>query len=184
MKTRIILLLSIVFYLYSCKLTSEDKNTFKAKQISKTASFIVNTDVNTAFLLFGAFEERKWAPHWSPVLIYPNKEVIKEGTTFKIEGHGHGHDEERKYLWIVTRYDLPNHHIQYLVSTENRFWTITITCSKTEHPLKTKAAVTYTYTGLNTKGNLLNEKNCKHMFKNNLKDWSDAINGYLQTTPK
>ena len=60
----------------------------KSQKISKTASIILNEKIEKVFSLFGAFEERKWAEGWNPVLIYPDSEIIEEGTTFKTEGHG------------------------------------------------------------------------------------------------
>ena len=154
---------------------------FKAERISKTASFIVNANIDEAFPLFGAFEERKWAPGWEPILIYPDKEIIEEGTTFKVKahGHGHGHGDESEFLWTVTKYDTTTHLVQYLVSTSNRFWTITVLGENTEEVLKTKVIVTYSYTGLNEKGNKLNKSSLEKMYENNLQDWAVAINKYL-----
>ena len=67
-----------------------EKENFKSERVTKTASFVVNSNIENVFPLFGAFEERKWEPNWEPILIYPDKEIIEEGTTFKIKGHGHG----------------------------------------------------------------------------------------------
>ena len=121
-------------------------------------------------------------PHWEPVLIYPDKEVIQEGTAFKIKDHGHGSESE--YLWIVTKYNPQSHLIQYLVSTDNRFWTITVECKSIANDTRTNAIVTYSYTGLNDKGNELNKADIKKMYKNNLQDWTDAINNYFQNKEK
>ncbi|MBI1767734.1 MAG: hypothetical protein HYR67_05115, partial [Bacteroidetes bacterium] len=103
----------------------KDKN-FTAQRISKTATINVNGDVRIIFPLFGAFEERKWADGWSPTLIYPATEIMAEGTTFKTSGHGHGHiNNEAEFLWRVSKFEPEKYLVQYLVSTENRYWTIT-----------------------------------------------------------
>jgi hypothetical protein len=155
-----------------------ETSNFISEKISRTATIVINEDVNEVFPLFGAFEERKWAPHWEPILIYPNKEIIEEGTTFKVKLRGHGSESES--LWIVTKYNTQDHIIQYLVSTSNRYWTITVKCSSnSENESKTNASVTYTYIGLNEKGNGLNQVAVDRMFKNDLKDWEHAINEYL-----
>jgi hypothetical protein len=44
---------------------------------------------------------------------------------------------------------------------------------------KTRATVTYSYFGLNSKGNELNKSGLEKMFEHNLQDWADAINIYL-----
>lgn len=149
---------------------------FKAKKFSNTATIILNNKIESVFPLFGAFEERKWAEGWNPVLIYPETEIIEEGTTFKTKGHGH---DEAEFIWRVTKYEPEKFLIQYLVTTENRYWTITVKCN----PLngnKTSAEVTYTFIGLNELGNKINEHSLQRMYKNNLTDWEEEINGYLE----
>lgn len=154
-----------------------DSKQFKSKKYSQTAAITINGVVENVFPLFGAFEERKWAEGWNPVLIYPETEVIEEGTTFKTKGHGH---DEIEYIWRVSKYDPDKFLIQYLVSTENRYWTITVKCSPTADS-KTSADITYTFIGLNDLGNQINEHSLQRMYKNNLKDWEEEINGYLAT---
>lgn len=168
----IILALSVI----GCN-SQHNNEKFISKKISKTATFVINESIDKVFPLFGAFEERKWAPHWEPQLIYPEKEIIQEGTTFKHKGHGHGSESET--LWIVSKYEPQNNMIQYLVSTENRFWTITVKCDSENTDSKTNVSVTYAFTGLNEKGNHLNEKALEKMYENNLQDWADLVNEYL-----
>jgi hypothetical protein len=154
----------------------EVRKEFKAKKVSKTATIILNGKIEIVFPLFGAFEERKWAEGWNPVLIYPEREIIEEGTTFKTEGHGH---DELEFIWRVTKYEPEKFLIQYLVSTENRYWTITVKCSPTNNN-KTSAEVTYTFIGLNALGNKLNEHSRQRIYKYNLKDWEEEINNYIE----
>ena len=178
MKKAVIILLTVCFTI-GCKFqTDMEQSNFKAEKVSKTSSFVVNSNIEKVFPLFGAFEERKWEPNWDPILIFPEKEIIEEGTTFKIMGHGRGSESE--YLWIVTKYDISAHLIQYLVSTNNRFWTITVECESIENATKTKTTVVYSYIGLNARGNELNKSNLERMYQQNLQDWADAINNYLQ----
>ena len=149
---------------------------FKAERILRTATITLNGNIKDVFPLFDAFEERKWEPDWDLTLIYPEREVIEEGTTFKTEGSGHG---EGEFLWIVSKFQPENYLIQYLVSTPNRHWTITVNCNPLENN-KTKAEVTYSFIGLNEKGNEINRQSLKKMYAYNLKDWEEAINYYLK----
>jgi len=177
---RILILSLITIVVMGCeRKTNMENSQFKSEKVSKTASFIVDSNIEKVFPLFGAFEERKWAPHWEPILIYPDEEIIEEGTTFKIKNHGHGHDSENEFLWIVTKYDTQSYLVQYLVSTNNRFWTITVKCESMDSDSQTRATVTYSYFGLNSKGNELNKSSLEKMYKHNLQDWADAINTYL-----
>ncbi len=147
-----------------------------AQRITRTASISVHEKIENIFPLFGAFEERKWADGWNPVLIYPAAETMGEGTTFRTAGNG----EEKEFLWRVTRYEPQQHLVQYLVSTENRYWTITVNCSPADHDITT-AEITYTYIGLNSLGNALNSRALEKMYSQNLKDWEKAINHFLET---
>lgn len=178
MKTIPIFVLTIVLLVTRCNRQHRADKSFTSKRISRTASFIVNETIDKVFPLYGAFEERKWTPHWEPILIYPEKESIEEGTTFKVKGHEHGGESE--FLWIVSRYEPENYLIQYLVSTENRFWTVTVKNNSVGKEAKTKTTVTYTFTGLNEKGNKLNKESLESMYKHNLQDWADLINSYVK----
>ena len=148
---------------------------FSAERVSKTATITVNGTIEQVFILFGAFEERKWANGWNPELIFPATETMGEGTTFRTRGHGHG---EAAFLWIVSKYEIEKHLVQYLVSTENRYWTITIQCTPGAGN-KTLATVTYTFTGLNESGNEINHHSLAAMYHENLADWQEEINYYL-----
>lgn len=150
---------------------------FKAARISKTSTIRLKGNVEKIFPLFGAFEERKWADKWNPTLIYPAVERIEEGTTFKTPGHGHA---EKRFLWIVSKYDLQAHLIQYLVSSENRYWTITIKCMPLTDST-TSAKITYAFTSLNNPGNEINDHFLKTIYHDDLEDWQQAINYYLET---
>jgi len=180
MKTTNILILAAMTFLTGCTrhLTSDEN--FTSKRITKTASFVVNDAINNVFPLYGAFEERKWIPTWKPILIYPSKEIIEEGTTFKLDASSHDHGSESEYLWIVTKFEPENYLIQYLVSTENRFWTINVKSYSIENDTKTKTTVIYTYTGLNDKGNKLNQKSLEKMYEEDLQDWAVALNDYFK----
>ncbi|RIV23929.1 hypothetical protein DYU11_13270 [Fibrisoma montanum] len=146
-----------------------------AERVSRTASFIINAPVDTVFPLFGAFEERKWAEGWEPVLIYPSAEVIEEGTTFRTKAYD---QEELDYIWRVNQYVPADHLIQYLVFTPNRYWTITVQCVSLSAD-QTQTHVTYTYLGLNQLGNRLNQQSIDRMYADNLEDWAAAIHQYL-----
>lgn len=148
---------------------------FNAENIERTATITLNGKTDRIFPLFGAFEERKWSEGWNPVLLFPATETIREGTTFLTHGHGHGED---KFTWIVNRYDPGQFLIQYLVCTDNRHWTITISCTPLPNS-RTIAKITYTFTGHNELGNTINRHLLDKMYSQDLKDWETVINDYL-----
>jgi hypothetical protein len=172
---KIILLLAGIS-LASCSNAQQMNNgTFTAERAAKTATILLNDRVDKVFPLFGAFEERKWAEGWNPSLIYPQKEIIEEGTIFRTPGHGHG---ENEFIWTVSKYDQARYLIQYLVYSSNRIWTITITCSPvSDH--SSSAEITYSFTGLNEIGNQINEHFLGIIYQHDLSDWATDINHYL-----
>lgn len=173
---KIILLLTTASIVGCTVKGQEAANDFIAERVARTASFVVNENIEVLFPLFGAFEERKWETNWDPILIYPDKEIIEEGTTFKTKAHGHGSESE--YLWIVSKYEPENYLVQYMVSTSNRYWTITVKCNDLQES-KTKTTVTYSFLGLNSKGHELNKKALERMYQHDLQDWKEALNSYL-----
>ena len=85
---------------------------------------------------------------------------MEEGTTFKTQRNRH---DETEFLWRVSKYDPQNYLVQYLVSTENRYWTITVKCRAVSDS-STSATVTYTYIGLNSLGNEINKHALDKMY--------------------
>jgi len=150
---------------------------FTAKRISRTATITLQGPVATVFPLFGPIEEKKWEDGWDPLILYPETGELEEGMVFTTRGHT---DAEPTYTWIVSQYDPVNHAIQYIVSTQNRCWTIAIQC-RAYSDTQSQTTVGYTYTGLTTLGNELNEHAMESMYAKDLKDWEEAINHYLST---
>lgn len=162
----------------ACKNKHQPMNNtnFTAQKLMRSATITLPGKIENVFPLFGTFEERKWAHGWNPVLVYPQTEIIEEGTTFKTISHD---PDEQEYIWRISKYQPDQHLIQYLVTTPNRWWTITIQCHVIS-AAETKAVITYSYIGLNATGNQLNAHAIESMYQYNLKDWEEAINYYLE----
>jgi hypothetical protein len=65
-----------------------------------------------------------------------------------------------------------------------RIWWITIQCRESIDKKQTEAEITYCYTGLTERGNMINQKALDKMFEHDLKDWEEQINFYLSTGHK
>ena len=154
-----------------------DNNAFTAERVSKSATITLEGPIERVFPLFGAIEEKQWADGWNPTVLYPLSEQIEEGMVFTTPGHGHG---ETTVAWIMSKYQTDNRLIEYIVSTANRYWMITIQCFALS-ATQTKSTIRYTYTGLTLLGNEINKHAIEKMYERNLKDWEEAINHYLKT---
>lgn len=148
---------------------------------SQTATITINGDIEKVFSLFGAYEEKKWAKGWEPTPVYPSTETIEEGTTFRTPGHLPG---ENEYIWRVSKYDIRNHLVQYMVYAPDRCWTITVQCAGAEGRTGsagggTAATITYAFVGLNPAGEEKNKHSLHLLFQHQLKDWEEELNAYL-----
>ncbi|HEY0742280.1 MAG TPA: SRPBCC family protein [Chryseosolibacter sp.] len=150
------------------------QNEFIPDRISKTASFLVDGKLEDVFPLFGPIKEKLWAEGWEPEVIFSNGELVQEHMIFRTQVSS----PENYYTWIVTQFNPEQHLVEYTVTTQNRIWFIRVKC--TAENTRTKATVTYTYTGLNKQGNDLNRNALERMYSSDLKDWQDAINYYLR----
>jgi hypothetical protein len=146
---------------------------FKPERISKTASFMIDGEIENVFLLFGPVREKEWAEGWNPEIVFGESALVEQHMIFRT----HASTDEGFYTWVITQLDEKKYLVEYTVSTSNRIWFINVQCQPSAN--KTKATVTYTYTGLNPKGNELNRSALAKMFENDLKDWQEAINCYI-----
>jgi hypothetical protein len=164
--------LFIAFMIVAC--SSEEVN-FKPERIHKAATFSVRARVEKAFPLFGPVREKEWAAGWEPEIVFSNSSEAEEHMIFKTSGKHHGEE----YLWVITQFKPDEYLIEYTVSTADRIWFIRVQCKAAGE--NTETTVSYTYTGLNSKGNAQNREALEKMFAHNLKDWEEAINHYIQT---
>lgn len=152
---------------------------FEPQRISRSATITLNAPLEKGFLLFGPIREKDWAPGWDPRILYPTSNRVEERMIFKTSSHtGHG---ESEYTWTVSKYSPDQALIEYLVFTSERVWWITIQCREAVPDQTTEAEITYTYTGLTSKGNEINARALQSMYAHDLRDWEEAINHYLRT---
>ncbi len=138
---------------------------------------IFNKKIEKVFPLFSALEEKKWVQGWNPEFIYPIEGDFIENSVFKTKSKN---DFEMEFNWITSYLNTKEYLVIYTVFTENRVWTIKVKCEIKENN-KTEAEITYTFTGLNQKGNEINSESLEKMYKEELKDWEVAINHFLET---
>lgn len=138
---------------------------------------MVDAPFNQVAPLFGALEERKWAPEWDPTFIYPIPARDQLGMVFTVP------KGQFISVWVTTAFDLAAGHIQY-VYVINEIMTTLIDINLTrESAQKTGVTVVYERTALAPGGNahvqqLANEDAGAGQ------EWGDAINGYFEKNGK
>jgi hypothetical protein len=150
---------------------------FRSERVQRSATIQLEASIDRVFPLFGPILEKDWAHGWDPDVIYPKDSLVARQMVFRTHGGLHGSQET--YTWVIVNYEPANSTIEYMVTTPERLWLITVSCSSAG--ANTTAMVTYSYTGLTEEGNRKNEIAIKDMFASNLKDWEMALNHYLKT---
>jgi hypothetical protein len=134
--------------------------------------FVVNAGFDQAAPLFGAEEERKWAPDWNPTFVYPSAAHDQQGMVFQVN-HG-----DHSSVWVNTAFDLAAGHIQYAYVLNDAMVTVIDLHLTREGAQKTGVSVVYERTALMPEAN----EHVQHFAKGDEKagkEWEAAINGYF-----
>ena len=159
--------------LASSSLPSKDRSGIAVTHVSTRFRFTVNAPIEQASPLFGAHEERKWAPGWDPQFLYPVPANDQLGSVFVVR-HG-----DNASVWTTTAFDLAAGHVQYVcVIAAVMVTRIDIRMTRKAGP-STGVSVLYERTALNADAN----EHVKHAAKQDEgfgKEWEEQINGYLR----
>jgi hypothetical protein len=131
--------------------------------------FTIDLTYEDAAPLFGAWEERQWAPGWKPEFLYPNPPADREGSVFRVQK---GADSS---LWVNTLFDLPAGRVQYVYTLGDRLVTRIDIRLKRNGAGKTDVSVTYERTALDPSAN----EQVKSLAKEDAtsgEQWRDLIN--------
>jgi len=134
--------------------------------------FTANAPLEQAAPLFGANEERKWAPDWNPKFVYPNPAHDQAGMVFQV-AHG-----QMTSTWVNTAFDLATGHIQYAYVLNDAMVTLIDIHLTREGAQKTGVSVVYERTALIPEAN----EHVEHFAKGDRKakgEWELQMNGYL-----
>lgn len=171
---------AIIISTGGCSMKNED---FKSARIELSSSFEVAKPASEVFPLYGAEEEKKWAPDWNPDWLYPDNETAKNAMPqkdwiFKVGG-GHGHGDPQ--IWTVREYDPQKLYVEYYaVNPGITAYSIKVRVSSNSSTSST-TKVTYLFTSLSEKGNkVVNSKN-QETFKKEIEVWEKFIDYYFKT---
>lgn len=146
-------------------------------RIQRSATIHLDAPIDKAFPLFGPIREKDWAYGWNPHVIYPKDTLVEKHMVFQTQGGLHGSPE--RYTWVIVNYEPAQSTIEYMVSSSDRLWFITVSCEPSISG--TDVTVIYSYTGLTEEGCRKNELAITDMYAHDLKDWEEALNHYLKT---
>ncbi len=134
--------------------------------------FVADAPFDQVAPLFGANEERKWAPDWNPQFVYPLPARDQQGMVFRVS-HG-----EHSSIWVNTAFDLAAGHVQYAYTLNDAMATLIDIHLTRDSAQKTGVTVAYERTALIPEAN----EHVRHFAKGDekaQKEWEEQINGYL-----
>ncbi len=135
-------------------------------------SFTVDAPFDQVAPLFGADEERKWAPDWNPRFIYPIPAHDQRGMVFTVP------KGQFTSLWVNTAFDLAAGHIHYVYWVNETMTTLIDIHLMRISGQKTGVSVVYERTALVPEAN----EHVQHFAEEDAgagKEWGDAINSYF-----
>ena len=159
-------------FAFTVMTTINDHARSDANRATRSATIVLNADVDKVFPLFGFLEERKWSRGWDP-------QVVAMGDSLQDAVFTHT-DDDVTATWMVAEYDETQHRVTYAVLVPNdRAITIRILCAGDAK--STQATVTYTFTMLGEGGAAAFREFQQEDFSRRLLHWQHAINHYLET---
>ena len=136
--------------------------------------FTVDLPYESAFPLFGAWAEQKWAPDWRPQFLYPNPPADREGSVFRVSHPSHSS------IWIMTKFEISTGQVQYVSLLNNAVITRIDIQVRRNGGDKTDIAVVYERTAIDSAAN----EHVRALAKRDAAagpEWKAAINSYAAT---
>jgi hypothetical protein len=134
-------------------------------------SLVANAPFEIAWPLFGADQERAWAPDWEPVFLWPEKAHDQEGMVFIVR------QGETNAVWVNTAFDRAARRIQYVYVIPDVVVTV-ITLLLAPQRDSTAIDVVYERTALAVEANeIVKDMAARDHLAGG--DWSRQINAHL-----
>jgi hypothetical protein len=133
--------------------------------------FTVNLPYDDTFPLFGAWEERKWAPDWKPQFLFPHAGADREGAVFLVNHRSHSS------VWMLTRFDRTSGRVQYAFVLNNAVAACINIAIKAHAANKTDVSVSYEWTALDPNANE-HVRDLAKQYEGAGAEWETQINSY------
>jgi len=153
------------------------KSATEATHTQRTFEFTVRLPKEAAAPLFGADEERAWAPGWNPAFLWPANAKDQRGMVFTIAG-----GQKKAAVWFAPAYDLAAGLIQYAYVIPDVMVTL-ITVKLTPRDKWTHVLVQYERTALNADARDIVLQMAQDDGKSG-PEWEKQISDYLGTLPR
>ncbi len=145
-----------------------------AEQISRTGSFELPCDADSAFPLFSPEGERNWVKGWDPKPVFPESIEFARDTVFRTADAG------EKAIWTIVAADWQTHQAEYVrVAPDSHTAHIVVKIESLAAELS-KVVVRYTVTAFGEHAESLLAAFSEEAFIAKMRDWQEQTSSYLE----
>jgi len=144
-----------------------------ARRISRTGTFELPCNAETAFPLFSPEGEKHWVPGWDPYPVFPDTIAFVRDTVFR---EGKGNEEA---LWTIVEADLRAHRAEYVRVAHASHTAHIIVEVEPLGPERSKVKVSYTVTTFGKHSGPLLENFSEQVYAAKMQNWQRWITGFL-----
>ena len=147
---------------------------FTPVHLTRSYTQRIAAPASVVFPLMGPSGERKWAgPTWSPDFLFPRDARDQAGAVFRTSHGG------RETIWTLTVFDEKTLRVEYVqVSPGHHVAQLAVQLAP-DGDARTRAEITYTWTGLSATGNAFIERHRGAHFDESMSVWEKELNDYL-----
>jgi hypothetical protein len=153
--------------------------TFQPRQVTRSYEQRWAAPPERILPLLTAVGEKAWAPGWEPEVLFQPPQG-DAGTVF-ITRHAH---PGKATLWRMEEMDLAARRVRYVHVTAGIEVTELEIVLTPEGADRTRARVTYTFTGLGEEGNRVVEQQTEASYASWMREWEAEMNHFLTTGQK
>jgi hypothetical protein len=145
-----------------------------AQQVSRSGSFDLPCNTDTAFPLFSPEGERAWVKGWFPRPVFPDKIEFSRDTVFR-EGQG---DEEA--IWTIIDADAQAYRAEYVRLAPGSHTAHIVVKIEPLGPERSRVTVSYTVTAFGEHAADLLQAFSEVSYAARMRDWQRQISTYLE----
>ena len=150
---------------------------FESKRVTRNYRQTINATPEVIFPLICPVKEAEWLDDWDYKMIYSISGVAELGAVFTTSFW-----EDTEQIWIITKHDPIKNEVEFARVVPGLVTSVLDVNILPKDEQSSYVDITYTYTSLTEKGNnFIDNKYTEEFFVENMKEWEDSMNYFLQT---
>jgi len=145
-----------------------------AQQVSRTGSFDLPCNADTAFPLFSPEGERDWVKEWDPRPVFPDTIEFTRDTVFREGRPG------EEAVWTIVDADWQTHRAEYVRLAPNSHTARIVVKIELLGAERSRVVVSYTVTAFGQNAASLVTAFSEEAYAAKMRDWQQQISAYLE----